>query len=107
MLPIRRLSSRPRRVPKLRGEPGIDTPPDYDMCRQMFKTALTKAKYPLDGKIDFTSPKKAPKKGRKRKASDFEDLDFSEEIQNRKSSRIIRNNSENGRVSVGDPTPAA
>jgi len=85
----------------------FDTPPDYDMCRQMFKTALTKAKYPLDGKIDFTSPKKAPKKGRKRKASDFEDLDFSEEIQNRKSSRIIRNNSENGRVSVGDPTPAA
>ena len=37
----------------------------------------------------------------------FEGLDFSEECQNRKSSRIIRNNSENGRVSVGDPTPAA
>merc|ERR1739838_512518 len=58
----------------------FDTPPDYDMCRQMFKTALTKAKYPLDGKIDFTSPKKAPKKVRKssplkRKADLFSDED--------------------------------
>lgn len=31
----------------------------------MFKTALTKAKFPLDGKIDFTTPKNAPKKVRK------------------------------------------
>jgi len=58
----------------------FDTPPDYDKCRQMFKTALTTAKYPLDGKIDFTSPKKAPKKvrnssPRKRKADLFSDED--------------------------------
>ena len=59
----------------------FDTPPDYDRCRKMFKTALTKAKCPLDGKIDFTSPKKAPKKvrnsPRKRKSrlsSDSEDM---------------------------------
>ena len=30
----------------------------------MFKNALKKAKYPLDGKIDFTSPKKVKKVGR-------------------------------------------
>lgn len=43
----------------------FDTEPDYDKCRKMFKTALTKAKFPLDGKIDFTTPKNAPKKVRK------------------------------------------
>ena len=41
-----------------------DTEPDYEKCRKMFKDALKKAKYPLDGKIDFTSPKKAKKVGR-------------------------------------------
>ena len=41
-----------------------DTEPDYEKCRKMFKDALKKAKYPLDGKIDFTSPKKVKKVGR-------------------------------------------
>ena len=35
----------------------------------MFKSALTKAKYPLDGKIDFSTPKNAPKKVSARKKS--------------------------------------
>ena len=48
-------------------------------------------------------------KARKRKRSDFEDIDFSEE-QCRKSSRITKNTSENGRVvssTAPNPTPAA
>jgi len=40
----------------------FETTPDYDKCRKMFSDALTKANYPLDGKIDFASPKKAAKK---------------------------------------------
>ena len=60
----------------------FDTQPDYDRCRKMFKTALTKAKCPLDGKIDFTSPKKAPKKvrnsPRKRKSRLSSDEDMFE-----------------------------
>ena len=52
----------------------FDTTPDYDKCRKMFSDALTSANYPLDGKIDFASPKKAKKVGRtsipvKRKSS--------------------------------------
>ncbi len=35
----------------------FDSAPDYDKCRKMFKDALTEAKHPLDGKIDFTTPK--------------------------------------------------
>ena len=42
----------------------FDTTPDYDKCRKMFSDALTSANYPLDGKIDFASPKKAKKVGR-------------------------------------------
>lgn len=37
----------------------FDDEPDYNKCRKMFQNGLTKAKYPLDGKIDFTTPKKA------------------------------------------------
>ena len=40
----------------------FETTPDYDKCRKMFSDALTNANYPLDGKIDFASPKKAAKK---------------------------------------------
>ena len=52
----------------------FDTTPDYDKCRKMFSDALTSANYPLDGKIDFATPKKAKKVGRtsipvKRKSS--------------------------------------
>ena len=35
----------------------FDSAPDYNYCRSIFKDALTKAKHPLDGKIDFTTPK--------------------------------------------------
>lgn len=42
----------------------FDTTPDYDKCRKMFSDALKNANYPLDGKIDFASPKKAKKVGR-------------------------------------------
>ena len=44
----------------------FDTEPDYDKCRAMFQKALKKAKFPLDGKIDFATPKNAPKKVRNR-----------------------------------------
>ena len=44
----------------------FDTEPDYDKCRAMFQKALKKAKFPLDGKIDFATPKSAPKKVRNR-----------------------------------------
>ena len=43
----------------------FDTEPDYDKCRAMFQKALKKAKFPLDGKIDFATPKNAPKKVRR------------------------------------------
>ena len=36
--------------------------PDYNKCRKMFETALKAAGCKLDGKIDFSTPKKAPKK---------------------------------------------
>ena len=42
----------------------FDTTPDYDHCRGIFKGALKKRKYPLDGKIDFTTPKSPVKKVR-------------------------------------------
>jgi len=38
--------------------------PDYNKCRKMFETALKAAGCKLDGKIDFSTPKKAPKKVR-------------------------------------------
>ena len=38
--------------------------PDYNKCRKMFETALKVAGCKLDGKIDFSTPKKAPKKVR-------------------------------------------
>ena len=43
----------------------FDTEPDYDWVRNLFKGALKKRKYPLDGKIDFTTPKSPVKKVRK------------------------------------------
>merc|ERR1712029_692052 len=44
----------------------FDSEPDYDKCRAMFQKALKKAKFPLDGKIDFATPKNVPKKVRNR-----------------------------------------
>ena len=38
--------------------------PDYNKCRKMFEIALKAAGCKLDGKIDFSTPKKAPKKVR-------------------------------------------
>lgn len=35
----------------------FDTEPDYAHCRKMFEKALVKNKFPLDGKIDFSTPK--------------------------------------------------
>lgn len=43
----------------------FDTEPDYNKCRKMFRDALIKRKYPLDGKIDFSIPKTPAKKVRK------------------------------------------
>jgi len=40
----------------------FDTEPDYDLCRDLFKKALKKAKTPYDGKLDFSAPKKSPNK---------------------------------------------
>ena len=62
----------------------FDTEPNYDKIRKMFRDALIKAKHPLDGKIDFTSPKKPKKVGRnsspvKRKASKISSLSSDEE----------------------------
>ena len=69
----------------------FDTEPSYDKCRGMFQKALKKAKFPLDGKIDFATPKNAPKKVRrstpKRKAaadssiSEVEETDEDSEIE--------------------------
>ena len=52
--------------------------PDYNKCRKMFETALKAAGCKLDGKIDFSTPKKAPKKvrtssPRKRKSAVFDE----------------------------------
>ena len=37
----------------------FDTEPDYDGVRKMFRDALSKKGYPLDGKLNFCLPPKA------------------------------------------------
>ncbi len=45
----------------------FEAEPDYNACRKMFKDALAKKKYPMDGKIIFDEPQQTA--GRKRSSS--------------------------------------
>ena len=40
----------------------FDATPDYNQCREIFQEGLRKRKLPLDGKIDFSTPKSPAKK---------------------------------------------
>ena len=73
----------------------FDTTPNYDVCRKMFENALKKEKFPLDRKLDFSTPlqKATITRKRKRKPSEAVDPNFQfgmEEQPPRKSMRVKR-----------------